>query len=462
MGGEIIALMHTKTKIQVNIQNLFVQKLVPFQLFLEILQFMNPLQHIAIYLPADILKPALIQQIIENRLLPQVVDLQGLKPAVFSDLALEQFLEEEFLHGRTGFDTGYNRPLHAMSSGEQKKALLNQLLSKNPDYFLLDAVFDHLDIGSQAGLLKNLQSIAATKPIIQLFHRKKELLPFINHYFSFFHESLVEYPTAEDLFNELGHQSAEAAPQKLPQPLHPYPPPSGPLVMMNALAVSYDGRPILRSINWQINPGEFWQLVGPNGSGKSTLLSLITGDNPKGYGQELFLFGRKKGSGETVWDIKQNIGYFNDSLTLHFSRLDSIEKMIVSGFFDSVGLYIKPSDQQLRLAHEWLHFIGLYALRHKPIQFLPLARQRMVLIARAMVKHPPLLILDEPTAGLDDMAAALIIRMIQQIAAESHSAILYVSHSKEEGLEPDHIFELQPGESGSRGVVIHHSKLPKI
>jgi len=193
--------------------------------------------------------------------------------------------------------------------------------------------------------------------------------------------------------------------------------------------------------------------VGPNGTGKSTLLSLISGDNPKGYGQELYLFGRKKGSGETVWDIKRNIGYFNSSIILHFTRLDSIEKMIVSGFNDSIGLYLVPSDQQLRLAGEWLRFIGLYELKNKPIQFLPLAQQRMVLIARAMVKHPPLVILDEPTASLDDAGAALVIQMIKQIAVESSSAILYVSHSKEAGLDPEKILELHPSPSGSFGVI---------
>ena len=200
--------------------------------------------------------------------------------------------------------------------------------------------------------------------------------------------------------------------------------------------------------------------MGPNGTGKSTLLSLISGDNPKGYGQELFLFGRKKGSGETVWDIKKNIGYFNSSITLHFSRLDSIVKMIVSGFNDSIGLYVVPSDQQLRLAREWLHFIGLYDFKNKPIQFLTLAQQRMVLIARAMVKHPPLLILDEPTASLDDAGVALIIEMIQQIAKESNSAILYVSHSKEVGLNPDLILELHPGTAGSMASI--HKNLLKV
>jgi molybdate transport system ATP-binding protein len=194
--------------------------------------------------------------------------------------------------------------------------------------------------------------------------------------------------------------------------------------------------------------------MGPNGSGKSTLLSLITGDNPKGFGQNLFLFGRKKGSGESVWDIKQYIGYFNPIIIQHFSRLDSIEYMIVSGCLDSVGLYVKPTEMQLRVAHEWLNFLGLMALKNKPIQFLAPAQQRMVLIARAMVKHPPLLILDEPTSGLDDAGAALVIGMIQQIVAETKTAVLFVSHQKESGFEPENIFELIPGNEGSTGIVL--------
>ncbi|MEQ1624333.1 MAG: ATP-binding cassette domain-containing protein, partial [Sediminibacterium sp.] len=133
---------------------------------------------------------------------------------------------------------------------------------------------------------------------------------------------------------------------------------------MKQLSVSYEERPILDQINWTIQAGECWQLKGPNGSGKSTLLSMITGDNPKGYGQDLNLFGMKKGSGETVWDIKQYIGYFNPVMIQHFSRLDSIELMIVSGCMDSIGVYIKPSEMQLRLAKEWLDYLGLLALKN--------------------------------------------------------------------------------------------------
>jgi len=414
---------------------------------------MKVLNHIAIYLPANANKALVIGLICKHPLL-QVYNGFNNNAAIFSGEALDQFLNKEFLHGETGFDTGFNRPLHSLSSGEQKKALFQYLLSKNPAYFIVDEVYDHLDISTQSVVLKKFESIAQTIPIIQIFHRKKEIFPFINHYFSYHNNDLIAHVSLEQLLLYVQGQFHTPAHVALPLPLKAFEPLLNPLVALINVSVSYDGRPIVKDINWTINAGEFWQLIGPNGSGKTTLLSLITGDNPKGYGQELYLFGKKKGSGETVWDIKQKIGYFNASITQHFSRQDSIEKMIISGFNDSIGLYITPTDQQIRLAQEWLDFIQLYPQRNKAIQFLTMAEQRMVLIARAMVKHPPLLILDEPTAGLDDASAALIITMIQQIVHQSKSTILYVSHSREEGLTPTNVFELSPSLLGTTGKIV--------
>lgn len=419
---------------------------------------MNAVQHIAIYLPVSIDKSKFISELQKENSLQCAIDFEGSKGVIFSETSLDDFLNEEFLHGKTGFDTRCHRQLHAMSSGEQKKALLNYLLAQDPDYLILDSVYDHLDIASQEKLKADLIEFAAHKTIVQIFHRRKELLPFIKYYYSYIRNELLQHQNQEALFQKIEETLILPFNRALPKPLNEIKLAHDCLIEMKNLSVQYDGHPILQSINWQIRAGEFWQLLGPNGSGKSTLLSMITGDNPKGFGQDLFLFGKRKGSGETVWEIKQFIGYFNAGIAQHFSRLDSIEKMIVGGFFDSIGLYIKPSDQQIRLAGEWLRFIGLYDQRHKAIQFLPLAQQRMVLIARAMVKHPPLLILDEPTAGLDDSAASLIIRMIQQIAQESKSTILYVSHSKEEGINPDWVMELHPSMNGSISKVIDHHK----
>jgi len=410
--------------------------------------------HIAIYLPHQESSNELIQSLLEGKLVIPGVDLTKKKAAIFSAGILDVFLQEEFLHGQTGLNNEYNRPLHSLSSGEQKKALLNHLLFGKADFFLLDELYDHVDLQGQGMILATMKMIAASKPVIQLVRRQKDILPFIQSFHWYQEKFIRSFETALDFHQYLEQHLAQNSFRPIPRALKSIQAPAGPLVQMKQLSVSYEERPILDQINWTIQAGECWQLKGPNGSGKSTLLSMITGDNPKGYGQDLNLFGMKKGSGETVWDIKQYIGYFNPVMIQHFSRLDSIELMIVSGCMDSIGVYIKPSEMQLRLAKEWLDYLGLLALKNKPIQFLPAAQQRMVLIARAMVKHPPLLILDEPTSGLDDASAAMVIGMIEQIRKETKTSVLFVSHQQEKGFEPDKIFELTPSATGSTGAAI--------
>lgn len=415
---------------------------------------MASFSHIAIYLPHQESSNELIQSLLEGKLVIPGVDLTKKQAAIFSAGILDVFLQEEFLHGQTGLNNEYNRPLHSLSSGEQKKALLNHLLFGKADFFLLDELYDHVDLQGQAMILATMKMIAASKPVIQLVRRQKDILPFIQSFHWYQEKFIRSFETALDFHQYLEQHLAQNSFRPIPRALKSIQAPAGPLVQMKQLSVSYEERPILDQINWTIQAGECWQLKGPNGSGKSTLLSMITGDNPKGYGQDLNLFGMKKGSGETVWDIKQYIGYFNPVMIQHFSRLDSIELMIVSGCMDSIGVYIKPSEMQLRLAKEWLDYLGLLALKNKPIQFLPAAQQRMVLIARAMVKHPPLLILDEPTSGLDDASATMVIGMIEQIRKETKTSVLFVSHQQEKGFEPDKTFELTASATGSTGATV--------
>ncbi|WKX74833.1 ABC transporter ATP-binding protein [Zobellia laminariae] len=158
---------------------------------------------------------------------------------------------------------------------------------------------------------------------------------------------------------------------------------------------------------------------------------MITGENPKGYGQELYIFGRKKGTGESVWEIKKRIGYFTPSMTDKFTGYHSVSHMIISGFYDSVGLYINPTEAQLRLAKEWLTLIGLWDMKDALFHDLSMGQKRLIMCARAMIKHPPLLILDEPTAGLDDDSAALFVALVNKFATQSNTTVIFVSHRKE-------------------------------
>ncbi|MGE5944917.1 MAG: ATP-binding cassette domain-containing protein, partial [Flavobacteriales bacterium] len=346
--------------------------------------------------------------------------------------------------------TNTKNSLQNSSEGERKKALLSHLILQNPDYLIADNVFGNLDVRAQANIEQTLKQLSLKIPIIQITTRKGDILAFITKIYQFQENTLVEVNDRHQLESDANTMFVES----LPEHHNPNLELIDPLVRFKNVSVKYGERPILNSINWEIKQREFWQLKGPNGSGKSTISSMITGDNPKAYLQDITLFGMKKGSGETIWDIKKHIGYFSSEMLRGFKRLDSIGNMIISGFFDSVGLYKTPTHEQISLTHQWLHVLNMYEIRKQDFLSLSSGHQRLVLIARAMVKQPSLLILDEPTNGLDDADAQLFVQLINKIALESNTAILYVSHRQEVGLKPDFIFELVPSENGSIGRIV--------
>jgi molybdate transport system ATP-binding protein len=201
-----------------------------------------------------------------------------------------------------------------------------------------------------------------------------------------------------------------------------------PLITMEGIDVSYGGIPILRDIRWRVHPGEHWRIIGPNGSGKSTLLSLVTADNPKGYGQNLFLFGRRRGSGETVWEIKERIGFVSGDFHQKYLVGDTLLGVVLSGYFDSVGLYDNPSPVQLEKARLWCRRLDLTEWESTAFPNLSFGIQRAALILRALIKEPGLLIVDEPCQGLDEAYTRWVLDLLEIIAAEGASTLLFVSH----------------------------------
>ena len=405
-------------------------------------------KHWAVFIDNTSDKTSFVENLL-NFEMPQVFEsLDGLKGALFSKLALIKLINEESRHCDSGITGNTNQSLQSMSSGEQKRILLKYLLESKPDYLILDNPFDNLDKEFQIEFKERLKTIAKDVLIIQIISRKDDLLPFIAKYAYLKDKDLFILPHPKHTFSD---DPKEHFIGKIPEPLKHIPFEGDTLIALKNVNVSYAGRPILKDISWNIGKGEFWELSGKNGSGKTTILSMITGENPKGYGQELYLFGLKKGSGESVWDIKKNIGYFTPSMTDKFTGYHSVEHMMISGILDSVGLYVKPTESQLRLAKEWLQLIKMWHLKDSHFHDLTMGQKRLVMTTRAMIKHPLLLILDEPTAGLDDVSAALLIALVNKIAQESNSTIIFVSHRNEEGLRPQFRFMLKEGKHGSLG-----------
>jgi molybdate transport system ATP-binding protein len=416
---------------------------------------MNPIKHYAIFLSNESDKNALIEEILSQKLTGYLADFNQLVGVLFSKISISEILEEEDRHGFTEVTKTLNRSLKSMSSGEQKKVFLSHLLTQKFDFMILDNPFDNLDNQTIESLHNTLCEAANTTSFIQFVHRERDLLPFISNIITVEKKQhFILHPDKNQFLLQYKALHENHFSGDIPASICRYDLPNNELIKFQNVNVSYNEKPILQHITWTIQKGEFWHLRGPNGSGKTTILSMITGDNPKGYGQDLTLFGRKKGSGESVWTIKENIGYVTPSMTDLFSTRHTLEQMLISGFHDSIGLYVYPTDSQVHTAKNWLKLIGMEDLSQQLFCLLSAGQQRMALVVRAMIKHPPLLILDEAIAGLDDHYTFLVVSLINKIAAEKTTTILYVSHRNEEGLFPRSIFELTPSENGSVGRIL--------
>ncbi|MGM8516015.1 molybdate ABC transporter ATP-binding protein ModF [Enterobacter asburiae] len=343
---------------------------------------------------------------------------------------------------RFGITALLNRRFKYLSTGETRKTLLCQALMSEPELLILDEPFDGLDVQSRAQLAALLESLNQQGyTLVLVLNRFDEIPDFIQYAGVLADCNLTETgeKTAllkQALIAQLAH-SEQLDGITLPEPDAPSArhalDPHQPRIVLRDGMVSYDDRPILNRLSWTVNPGEHWQIVGPNGAGKSTLLSLITGDHPQGYSNDLTLFGRRRGSGETIWDIKKHIGYVSSSLHLDYRVSTTVRNAILSGYFDSIGIYQAVSDKQHKLAQQWLDILGMdNRVADAPFHSLSWGQQRLALIVRALVKHPTLLILDEPLQGLDPLNRQLIRRFVDVLISEGETQLLFVSHHAED------------------------------
>jgi molybdate transport system ATP-binding protein len=326
-----------------------------------------------------------------------------------------------------------------LSTGETRKALLVKALASPAPLLILDEPFVGLDTAASRLLMAELEHVAKHKTIVLVMNHLPAVPAFITHYGYLeggrllFQGALKDAMVGELLerLNHLHRADIELPVSTGSEPLAELDP-NLPLVAMRNAKVRYADKIVFEGLDWQINQGEHWRLTGPNGSGKTTLLALITGDNPQCYQNDLFLFGYQRGGGESIWDIKRHIGYVSSALQWDYRVSISAENVILSGFFDSIGLYVKASDQHRAIAHQWLGILGMEDRWQSPLNQFSYGDQRLLLIARAMVKRPSLLILDEPCVGLDSLNRQLVLSLIEIICQSGHTTVVYVNHHAED------------------------------
>ena len=215
-------------------------------------------------------------------------------------------------------------------------------------------------------------------------------------------------------------------------------------MQVKELTKKYDGKAVVDSVSFRIPKGKVISLIGPNGAGKSTLLSLVCADNPQAYACDITLFGRKRGTGESIWDIKRRIGYVSPEMHRAYNRDIASVKVVASGLKDTVGLYAQPNEEENETCRAWMDIFGIKELADRTFLKLSSGEQRLVLLARAFVKDPELLILDEPFHGLDNANRQMVTDIIEAFCQRPGKTLIMVSHYKDE-LPPciDHTLTLK-------------------
>ena len=346
-------------------------------------------------------------------------------------------------------------PLRYSSNGETRKTLIGKALLSDPKLLILDEPFDGLDFNSVCWLKQTISLlIRKGLAILLISNRVEELVPEITHVlclksgevFAKGERSDVLTPERMELLYENKNFEKKKKKNLLStievQAINPLKKnvkkDQDAVILMRKVNVRYGKKVVLKNFNWTVRNGENWKIVGPNGAGKSTLLSLITADNLQAYSNEIHMFGKQRGTGESIWDIKRRIGHVSSEFQVQYRESVTVLKVVLSGFFDTIGVYQPVSEKQKETALNWMKFLEIENLAEFDFTRLSYGQQRLVLIARALVKSPELLILDEPCQGLDRANRNRVLTLIDQIGHHSVTQIIYVTHVASDQLKCIH------------------------
>ena len=338
-----------------------------------------------------------------------------------------------------------------LSSGELRKFKLAASLFSDPQVLIMDNPFIGLDAETRSQLRELLASLAAEQSLqlVLVLSKSDEIPAFITHVVEVrdmhvlpkltradflakrpgFPSRVLSDEKHEDILGLRGRTDGSGTAgttesqdfQNSPE-----------VIAFHKVSVRYGERTILRDLDWQVMNGERWVLSGQNGSGKSTLLSLVCADNPQGYACDIALFGHRRGSGESIWDIKRHIGYVSPEMHRSYQRDIPALRIVASGLKDSVGLYVQVTEAEREICRWWMRIFGIEHLADRSFLKMSSGEQRLVLLARAFVKDPELLILDEPLHGLDNVNRRLVKDIIETFCQRPGKTLIFVSHYREE------------------------------
>jgi molybdate transport system ATP-binding protein len=335
----------------------------------------------------------------------------------------------EKVSGLMRLDNLMSKEVIKLSNGETKRLRLAAALLKQPVVLLLDDPLSGLDHQTQEDFGSILQQIIDAGTMVIMSGSGYEIPTSITHVAVMHQGTITDTMAVKDyrpgkagLTQSVGREQLEAVAAGFVPSSFEW------IVKMSDVTVKYGEHTILNRVNWQVKPGEHWALFGHNGAGKSTLLSLINGDNPQAYANDILLFDKKRGTGESIWDIKRNIGFLSPELYQYFPTDQSGLQVVESGYYDTLGLFRPSNKAKAAKAMEWLNALGIEQYARQPLKDMPANAQRLCLLARALIKMPPLLILDEPCQGLDKQQRIHFNGIIDAITEVTGVTLIYVTH----------------------------------
>ena len=346
--------------------------------------------------------------------------------AELEDFAIKENLSFQDIEQRIkdfGFEDLLHSQLIELSSGEHKKLQLIRGLWAKPQLLIIDEPYTGLDKNSRTVLNNWLDELANEGVQLILITNDKVLPQSINSYTHIVDNSIQIVSSSAEIT-----QDKKRVKKQLPTFLKDIPQtPYETIAELNNIFIRYGEKEVLKNVSWKIKVAEKWLLQGHNGSGKSTLLSLINGDHPQAYGHDLSLFGNKRGSGESIWDIKQKIGIISPEMHWYFDQNATVWHTVASGFYDSIGWFVDVKFQEKKQIEELLDFFDLTAHKDQLLHTLPLGKQRLAMLARTIIKNPPLLVLDEPCQGLDKDQTQYFNDVVDELAQHGKT-LIYVGH----------------------------------
>lgn len=329
-----------------------------------------------------------------------------------------------------------NKQIIKLSNGETKRLMIAAALLKSPVLLLLDSPLTGLDVQTRKEFNTVIDEIIKSGITVIMATSPHEIPGAITN-IALLEDGLITKSFSKDEFDpqsfvesgkdEIDNKELKALlnPESA-KPAYEY------IVRMNDVLIKYGEKVILNKVNWQILPGERWALLGPNGAGKSTLLSLINADNPQAYANDIILFDKKRGTGESIWDIKSKIGFVSPELHQYFPTDNSCLQVIESGYYDTLGLFRPSQKAKSDIALRWMKALEIDKYARVLLKNIPASAQRLCLMARALIKTPDLLIFDEPCQGLDDHQQHHFKTLVDTICKLSNVTLIYVTHYQHE------------------------------